>query len=180
MKAGRFYYLSITFLAILLFSTVVSAQNQQNKLFDEANEAYSRGEYDQAIKKYEQITQTAGYAPGVLYNLANSYALSGQPGKAIVNYQRALRLTPNDSDITGNLQLVKKENGLFPHEPSRAEWFFDSLRLNQWTALVLLTLVFFTVYLTASMKYRFSKQLTLIAGACCLIFLSSGNSRDNL
>ncbi len=176
MKGRGLYCLTVTLLIILLVSTVGSAANLEDKLFSEANEAYSRGNYDQAIKLYEQITQTAGYAPGVLYNLANSYALSGQAGKAIVNYERALRLAPGDSDITGNLELIKKEHGLFPQELSRVERFFGYLSLNQWTTLVLLALVFFTVYLAASMKYRFSRQLTLSASACCLVLLSLGTA----
>jgi tetratricopeptide (TPR) repeat protein len=106
----------------------------------------------------------------VLYNLANSFAQSGQTGKAILNYERALRLSPSDSDISGNLELVKKENGLFPKEPSGAERFFRLLNLNQWTALILFALVLFTAFLLAAMKYRFSRQLNIGVGtSCCLL-----------
>ena len=174
MMGRGFHYLSVTLVAILLLATLVSAKTTENKLFGEANEAYSHGNYAEACKIYEQISQSAGYAPGVLYNLANSYALSGHAGKAIVNYERALRLTPDDSDITGNLALIKKEHGLFPQEASRAERFFGYLSLNQWTALALLALIFFTMYLAAAMKLSFSRQLTASMGAGCLVFLCLG------
>lgn len=168
--------LTATLLVVLLSASLAWAKTPVNTLFGEANEAYSRGNYDQAIEKYEQITQSTGYAPGVLYNLANSYALSGKVGKAVVNYERALRLAPSDSDITGNLELIKKEHGLFPPEPSKAERFFGLLRLNQWTTLMLLALVSFTGYLAASMKYRLSRQLTLSAAAGCLVLLGLGTA----
>ncbi len=105
-------------LTLFLSSTAFLRVALKSSLFQKGNEAYSRGDYAQAIAQYEQITETAGYAPSVLYNLANSYALSGQTGRAVLNYERALRLAPSDSDISGNLELVKKENGLFPREAS--------------------------------------------------------------
>jgi hypothetical protein len=41
-----------------------------------------------------------------LYNLANSYARAGQPGMAVLNYERARLLAPNDADIDANLRFV--------------------------------------------------------------------------
>lgn len=174
MKGTGFRCLIPAVLTLLLLSTVVFAGTVEDDLFRGANEAYSRGDYGQAIAKYEQITATAGYAPTVLYNLANSYALSGKTGRAILNYERALRLSPADSDAAGNLELIKKEHGLFPQELSKVEQFFQILTLNQWTTLILLALLLITTYLLASMKYRFSRQLNIGAGACCLLLLCLG------
>lgn len=173
-QAGfRFYFpIRLTLLTILLLSaTTVLAGQVEDNLFGEANEAYSRGDYAQAISKYQQITETAGYSPSVLYNLANSLAQSGKTGRAILNYERALRLAPSDSDISGNLQLIKKENGLFPKESSRGERFFQLLNLNQWTVLILLPLVLVTIYMLATVKYRFSRQLNIGVAASCFLLL---------
>jgi hypothetical protein len=166
----RFYF-PILLTILLLSATTVLAGNVEDNLFGEANEAYSRGDYAQAISKYQQITETAGYSPSVLYNLANSLAQSGETGRAILNYERALRLAPSDSDISGNLQLVKKENGLFPKESFRVERFFQLLYLNQWTALILLSLVLVTIYMLATVKYRFSRQLNMGVAASCFLLL---------
>ncbi len=166
----RFFF-SILLINLLLSATTVLAGNVENNLFQQGNEAYSRGEYDQAISKYEQLTAKAGYSPSVLYNLANSYAQSGKTGKAVLNYERALRLSPSDSDISGNLELIKKEFGLFPKEPSGAERFFRILTLNQWTALILISLVLVTTYLLAATKFRFSKHLNIGVHASCFMLL---------
>ncbi len=176
MKGAGLRYLISTLLILLIWSAAALAGTELDNLFHEANEAYSRGDYDQAIGKYELITATKGYAPGVLYNLANSYALSGKPGKAILNYERALRLSPADSDIIGNLELIQKENGLFPPEPSTAEQFFQILSLNQWTTLIPLALVLFTSYLLASMKYRFPRQRNIGMGIFCVLLLTLGTA----
>jgi hypothetical protein len=47
-----------------------------------------------------------GYSAAGLYNLANSYARAGQPGMAVLNYERARLLEPNDPDIDANLRFV--------------------------------------------------------------------------
>jgi hypothetical protein len=48
-----------------------------------------------------------GYTADGLYNLANSYARAGKPGLAVLNYERAALLAPNDADINANLEYVR-------------------------------------------------------------------------
>src|SRR5271165_5453454 len=48
-----------------------------------------------------------GYSAAGLYNLANSYARAGKPGLAVLNYERARLLAPNDPDIQANLRFVR-------------------------------------------------------------------------
>jgi tetratricopeptide (TPR) repeat protein len=171
MNGAAFRFVFFLPLLLALFPvTGIVAGTAEEDLFQEANTAYSRGEYAQAIEKYRRVITTSGYSPSVLYNLANSYALLGQPGQAVLNYERALRLAPADADISGNLQLVKKENGLFPRESSRTERFFQLLHLNQWTALLLISLISLTIFQAAAMKYRFSRQLHIaVTTSCCLL-----------
>ena len=47
------------------------------------------------------------YSADGLYNLANSYARAGKPGLAVLNYERAALLAPNDADINANLEYVR-------------------------------------------------------------------------
>jgi hypothetical protein len=56
----------------------------------------------------------ARYSAPALYNLANAYARAGKPGLAVLNYERARLLEPNDSDIDANLRHVRKAAGLPP------------------------------------------------------------------
>jgi hypothetical protein len=51
-----------------------------------------------------------------LYNLANSYARAGKPGLAVLNYERAWLLAPNDEDINANLEYVRASAHV-PAEP---------------------------------------------------------------
>ena len=52
-------------------------------------------------------TDPPRYSATALYNLANSYARAGKPGLAVLNYERAALLAPNDPDITANLDYVR-------------------------------------------------------------------------
>lgn len=56
------------------------------------------------------------YSPDTLYNLANSYARAGKPGLAVLNYERAALLAPNDPDINANLDYVRTTANV-PSEP---------------------------------------------------------------
>ena len=49
----------------------------------------------------------AHYSADGLYNLANAYARAGQPGLAVLNYERAALLAPDDADINANLDFVR-------------------------------------------------------------------------
>jgi hypothetical protein len=47
------------------------------------------------------------YSADTLYNLGNSYARAGKPGLAVLNYERAALLAPDDADIRANLEYVR-------------------------------------------------------------------------
>jgi tetratricopeptide (TPR) repeat protein len=62
-----------------------------------------------------------GYSAPALYNLANAYARQGKPGLAVLNYERARLLDPNDPDVDANLRHVREASGLPPESRSRFE-----------------------------------------------------------
>jgi hypothetical protein len=43
-----------------------------------------------------------------LYNVGNAYARAGKPGLAVLNYERARLLTPDDPDLAANLATVRR------------------------------------------------------------------------
>lgn len=177
MKLFRFRYFLPVILCIAGFLPMISvADESPDLLLQQANEAYSRGEYDQAIARYEQLSQSAGYSATVLYNLANSYAQTGKIGLAVLNYQRALRLAPGDSDISGNLELVRKESGLFAGEYGGVERFFRILEPHRWSQLILFSLVLFTLFRLVAVKHRFSAKVSVTMAASCLLLLCLGTA----
>ena len=76
------------------------------QVWDMANTAYINSDYHRAIEAYSQLS-LRGYASDKLYyNLANAYFKLGRYGKAILYYNRALRLAPGDADIRYNLDVA--------------------------------------------------------------------------
>ena len=171
MNGREFVHILLIVTSLLLWQNVSSQASSKEQLFQQGNEAYSRGDYAQAITQYEELTATFGLSPAVLFNLANSYAQDGKIGRAILNYERALRLAPGESDIVGNLDLVRKERGLFVSEPKGAGQFFNLLSLNQWAMLGLLALVCFTLFQVAKVKFHTGGKMSTGLGLALALAL---------
>lgn len=161
-------------LLALLRWPVIAAGETGDTLMQQGNAAYSRGDYDQAIASYTKLIDQAGLSAPVLYNLANSYALAGKTGLAVLNYERALRLAPGDSDISGNLELLQKERGLFAGETSLGERLFRLLQPDRWAWLILFALVLFTLFRLTALKVRFSGKTQATVATLCLLVLALG------
>jgi len=91
----------------VLVGAALSAQAQDpQQVFEQANQLYQQGKFAEAGEAYESLVNN-GYASGVLYyNLGNAYYKVGNIAKAVLFYERALKLMPNDEDLRYNLQLA--------------------------------------------------------------------------
>ena len=97
----------IVFFSLNLIGCGPDKKQDALNFFNDAGQAYKKGEYDHAIESYQKIL-TSGMASGeVYYNFANSYFKKGDLGKAILNYERARRLIPRDSDLLSNLKYAR-------------------------------------------------------------------------
>lgn len=91
---------------ILAFLITTASFAQAGDLVQKGNDAYIKGDYKTAIDDYTQILKTNMESSEVYYNLGNAYYKAGQFPLAILNYERAKLLKPNDPDIDFNLQLA--------------------------------------------------------------------------
>jgi len=96
-------------LSIVFILSSVIAYGNPDTLWTEANAAYQAKDYTKAIEKYESILASSNYSDELHYNLGNSYYKNKQMGHAILNYERALVLSPRDADIQHNLNLARLE-----------------------------------------------------------------------
>jgi tetratricopeptide (TPR) repeat protein len=89
-----------------LFAGTAAYAQDARVLFDEGNKLYLQQNYPEAIKSYEAVLK-GGFESGELYfNLGNAYFKSGRLGDAILAYERAHKLMPNDDDVLFNLQYA--------------------------------------------------------------------------
>jgi len=95
--------LTIIILAII-YNSVYSAEF--DTLFSKANNEYNNEMYTNAIEDYLLIVD-AGYESDVLYfNLGNAYFKISDVPSAILFYEKAKKLNPNDDDINFNLNVA--------------------------------------------------------------------------
>jgi tetratricopeptide (TPR) repeat protein len=89
---------------IALFHSVALAQTPDDA-FNRGNESYRAGKYQEAEKEYESIVKQGKFSAELYFNLGNAYYRDGQLARAILSYERAKQLDPNDPDIDHNLKL---------------------------------------------------------------------------
>lgn len=146
-------------LIVIFTTTVLSAQSLQD-----AAEAYSKENYSEAVKIYESLSYSLGVSSELYYNLGNSYYKLKQYPKAILNYERALLLSPGDEDIKVNLELARVNivDKIDVVDRSFILIWFDELRnitsSNRWAVLAITT---FILFLLGVFVYIFGKNVML-------------------
>jgi tetratricopeptide (TPR) repeat protein len=76
-------------------------------LFAAGNAAYEAGAYVDAIDRYQQTASAGIENADLFYNLGNAYFKTGDLGRAVLWYERALRLEPRSNDVRANLGVVR-------------------------------------------------------------------------
>ncbi|MES2287161.1 MAG: tetratricopeptide repeat protein [Bacteroidota bacterium] len=164
---------------ILLFAILYSFANASTNslLLDSANNAYSKGDYSKASKLYENILSNGQEAPEVYFNLGNTYYKTNNIAFAILNYERALKLEPDNEDFNFNLKLAnQKTEDKIDAAPQLFlnQWkngLVDLMTEKGWSQLCILlicvSLILFAIYIT--MQKRGLKQVGFFGGTTLVI-----------
>ena len=154
-------------------------------LWQEGLAAYSDNRYQDAISAWEEITVSGKEAPEVYCNIGDAYFKLANYPKAILNYERALKLDPSYSDARYNLDFA----GGFVQDKIEAvpEFILKSLARkicyflgsNAWAVLFLvllaLALCMCLMFMLASSTGKrrtgfYSGIVLLLLSLCCLGF----------
>jgi hypothetical protein len=126
--------------ASLAFAVLAAAGPAE---FREANEAFLHGRYDGAIEGYQALIRGGAWNPDVHYNLGNAYLASGRRGMAVLHYERALVLNPDDEDAKANLEFAKRhlqdEAAFVPSMKTPVEDFFRGLPFSPLLLIAMVT-----------------------------------------
>lgn len=92
----------------LLFASPVCALSptEAEQLTAQAQEAYASGDHAQALLLFDSVATVYSSAT-LYYNLGNCHFKLGDVPRAILNYERALRLDPGAEDVQANLDLAR-------------------------------------------------------------------------
>ncbi|MGM0377383.1 MAG: tetratricopeptide repeat protein [Bacteroidota bacterium] len=163
-----------TLLFVFFLSSTLSAEKDQR--FQQGNESYSEGNYEEAIEMYEGVLESGLEGAALYYNLGNAYYKTGNLSQAILNYERALLHEPQNNDIRHNLELaysqtsdeIKRVKAFF-----LIEWFRDLRNLNNSDGWAKWSIGSFVLVLVALGFYFFGRSVLLkkIAFSLSIVFL---------
>lgn len=178
MKKSNKKHTSAQTAIVLLLCMLASLSAKATVTKAEADSAYAQQHYQQAVSAYEELLEQGGASAELYYNLGNAYYRSDNITRAIINYERALLLSPGDNDIRHNLQIARQKttDKLAPSADFfLVTWYRSLVNLMgvnawAWTALFTLALaiVLFLVYLFAE---RVALQKTGFFGAIVMLIL---------
>lgn len=144
----------ITYISILMLGSIAlpgQASNLDSMLMT-GNRAYNQGLYDSALNVYGVVVGEGKESPELYYNMGNAYFKNNQLATAILYYEKAKKLSPNDEDIAYNLSIansmivdkIEKVPELF--YKSWWNYFYNMFSADWWTILSIASwyvLVFF-------------------------------------
>lgn len=91
---------------LLLLSTLQLTADDNLILMKEANKNYDEGRYHDAIELYRKVIENGMESKSLYYNLGNACFKTNDMASAILYYEKALKLDPNDEDIRHNLKIA--------------------------------------------------------------------------
>ena len=116
-KVMKLLCLALVCLGVFSFAPQKAAANWP-AIFIDGIENYKAGQFKQAAKLFEAIAKSPVKNPYLFYNIANAYLKANDIGHAILWYERAKILAPNDPDLVFNLKYAntlvkdKKEDAM--------------------------------------------------------------------
>lgn len=114
--------------SISVYAKVDAASQKQ--LWDRAKEAYNAHEYDRSILNYNQLIEGGVQSDAVFYNLGNSYFQEKEYALAVLNYEKALVINPNNKLAAANSVFVQEK------VPNAVKQVDQTLMIKWWQQLV--------------------------------------------
>ena len=147
------------FLLLIAFSPLQAKSLLDRETMVRANQLYENGRFNQASQIYQQLADQGFSQSELLYNLGNAHYKQGDLGWAILNYERAARLSPRDGDIQANLDFSRAQTiDQLETEPASPldQWLKFNVSMVTLNELSLITLGSFWLMLGLIILYRHS------------------------
>ena len=119
--------------AVICTFIAASAVAQTEPQFAEATQEYAQGHFKEAIGGYETLVRSGQWSANLFYDLGNAYFRTGDFGRAILNYERALALERHHPEAAANLQIARDEARALEMQQSRPERYLQFASVNQYS-----------------------------------------------
>lgn len=147
-----------------------------------ADSAFVEKEYFKAIALYNEALATEGVSSSVYYNIGNAYYRVGQPGRAVLNYERALRVDPTNRQARLNLDFVNSRLADKPIDSGNiiqasVDDMTESMTADSWAWI---SVSLFILFLLLTAGYIFLSGITVrkicFFGGILVLFCTAGSA----
>lgn len=150
--------------------------------FDEANKLYTAKQFDKALQIYLNLAEQNQPSANLYYNIANCYFRLNQLGNAILYYEKAYKLNPDDESIQKNLKIANAKtidkitpiSKLFIYQ-----WIDDIIQLNSpsvfavWSIVLIWLCIGFAILFFITKKSNTRKMSFYLSIAFFVVFFVS-------
>lgn len=129
-----------------------------------AAEYYNQGDFEQSVEEYESLLSSGMESSTLYYNLGNSYFRLGKVSKAIINYERALKVDPANEDARHNLEFAKErtvDKIDVPEQMFITRWWDSVRNLASADVWSYISIALFALFVISLLCYIFSTKLAL-------------------
>lgn len=174
-----FLSLRMTIVSLIMVISISSfAQNiQPDTLLKIGNNAYNQGLYDSALTVYHQVEKQNLESTQLYYNMGNAYFKKNDLPSAILYFEKAKKLAPDDEDIDYNLRIA---NSMIVDKIERVpelfykkwwNYFYNFFDADTWTIISIVSwfiLIFFVGLFIVS-RSRKNRKLAFYFGVLFLL-----------
>lgn len=149
---------------ILIVLAGISAMATPLDSLQKGNDYYIAEQYNKAISAYQSVMAEGYESAELYYNLGNAYYKNNEPVQAILYYEKAKLLAPNNEDIQFNLDLVNQfvVDKIEPlPRPFFITWFREFTQLLHADTWGLISLLMFVLTLVFGLGYAFLRKTGL-------------------
>jgi tetratricopeptide (TPR) repeat protein len=165
---------------VLLVFTQINFASSEHRFFYMANQLYLEKDYSKAAELYQQIITDGNENAFVYYNLGNCYYRMNKYGLAILYYEKAKLIEPDDESIKKNL-IIANNKIIDKIQPIQRVFFLkwidaiiDGFSLNflTWLSINFFWLVFISLAIQIlSRKIIYKKIMFITSIVFFILFL---------
>jgi tetratricopeptide (TPR) repeat protein len=144
-----------------------------------ANQLYTNHQYEAAKELYENLILRGYSSSDLHYNTGNAYYRLNRIGKAILHYEKAIKLNPHNQDAHFNLKIanLKVASKIVPlSDFFIVKWVKGILQIFEFDSWAIAQIIFGFIMLIALCLYLFNSSSSMqkfgfYTGVLCLVFM---------
>lgn len=168
-----------SFIAVIVFIPLIMLADSAKTLFDRANESYAKGDYENTVALCDSLIKNNIESAAIYFNLGNAWFKLDDVPKAILYFEKARKIEPNNEDINYNLQLANTK--IADRIEAVPEFFIKTwwkklvfyFNEEQWTSINITIFIVFLLFVVIFSVSKKSKIKSITLGLLLSFFVLS-------